>query len=172
MMPVAARDIDEAELRKVFGCFPSGVIAVCAVVDGEPVGMAASAFTPVSLAPALVSLCVQNTSTTWPRLRKRPRLGLSVLADNHDDACIKLSRKNCDRFTGVSWSALPGGAVVVDGASAWLDCRLHTEVSAGDHTIALLAICGLDGDPETPPLVFHGSRFRRLAGVGAGREHE
>ncbi len=169
-MPAVAPAIDEAQLRRVFGCFPSGVVAVCAIVDGQPVGMAASSFTPVSLAPALVCLCVQNTSTTWPRLRTMPRLGLSVLADSHDDACIKLSRKNCDRFAGVPWTAMSGGAVVVDGASAWLDCRLHAEVDAGDHTIVLLEICGLDGDPETQPLVFHGSRFRRLAGVRVQQE--
>ncbi len=165
MAQVAVPVIGEDELRRVFGCFPSGVIAVCAMVDGEPVGMAASSFTSVSVTPALVSLCVQHTSTTWPRLRRRPRLGVSVLADSHGDACLDLSRKAGNRFAGVSWTALPGGAVLVDGASAWMDCRLHAEVSAGDHTIVLLEICRLGGDPDTPPLVFHGSRFRRLAGV-------
>ena len=42
MVQVASPLVDEGELRRVFGCFPSGVIAVCAIVDGEPVGMAAS----------------------------------------------------------------------------------------------------------------------------------
>ena len=72
---VATPVVDEGELRRVFGCFPSGVIAVCAIVDGEPVGMAASSFTSVSVAPALVSICVQNTSTTWPRLRSAAEAG-------------------------------------------------------------------------------------------------
>ena len=167
---VATPVVDEGELRRVFGCFPSGVIAVCAIVDDEPVGMAASSFTSVSVAPALVSICVQNTSTTWPRLRTQPRLGVSVLADCHDEACLGLSRKVGNRFAGVSWTEQPGGAVLVDGASAWLDCILHSEVSAGDHTIVLLEISRLGCDPDTPPLVFHGSRFRRLAGVGVPRE--
>jgi flavin reductase (DIM6/NTAB) family NADH-FMN oxidoreductase RutF len=157
--------VEEAELREVFGCFPSGVIAVCAIVDGAPVGMAASSFTAVSVAPALVSICIQNTSTTWPRLRERPRLGLSVLAECHGEACVSLSRKVGDRFAGVSWTELPDGGVLVHGASAWLDCRPATELAAGDHTIALLEICATGTDPDTPPLVFHGSRFRRLAAM-------
>jgi flavin reductase (DIM6/NTAB) family NADH-FMN oxidoreductase RutF len=61
---------DTALLRSVFGCFPSGVTAVCAEVDGALIGMAASSFTSVSLSPPLVSVCVQNSSKTWPVLRE------------------------------------------------------------------------------------------------------
>ena len=171
MEPVPTQQLDGAELRRVFGCFPSGVIAVCAVIDGEPVGMAASSFTSVSVAPPLVSICVQNSSTTWPRLRRRRRLGVSVLAEHHGEACLSLSRKVGDRFAGVRWTGLPSGGVFIHGATAWLDCRLHAEVPAGDHTIALLEICALVADPDTPPLVFHGSRFRRLAAAGVLEEH-
>lgn len=163
---------DGTELRRAFGCFPSGVTAVCAIIDGEPVGMAASSFTSVSIDPPLASICVQNSSTTWPRLRNQPRLGLSVLAEDHTDAAISLSRKVGDRFAGVSWAELPNGGVFVDGASAWWDCRVHAEVEAGDHTIVLLEICALGAAPNTPPLVFHGSRFRRLAMVMEERNED
>lgn len=64
MMEIDRLDGDIAQLRRAFGCFPSGVTAVCAVVDGEPVGMAASSFTSVSMAPPLVSVCVQDSSAT------------------------------------------------------------------------------------------------------------
>lgn len=163
---------DGAELRRVFGCFPSGVTAVCAVIDDVPVGMAASSFTSVSVDPPLVSICVQNCSTTWPKLRGLDELGLSVLAEDHDATCISLSRKVGDRFAGVAWSQLPGGGVVVHGASAWLKCRVDTEVRAGDHTIVVLEVGALGAAPERSPLVFHGSRFRRLAGVAAGEERQ
>ncbi|WP_370963973.1 flavin reductase family protein [Amycolatopsis sp. cg9] len=151
----------ESRLREAFGCFPSGVTAVCALIDGVPHGMAASSFTSVSLAPPLVSLCIQRTSATWPRLRDR-RLGLSVLAEGQDDACRRLSARQGDRFHGVSWQAGADGSVFITGSSAWLECSLAEEVPAGDHLIALLRIHGLH-TAETPPLVFHGSRFRRLA---------
>ncbi|MEU7810897.1 flavin reductase family protein [Pseudonocardia sp. NPDC049154] len=156
---------DGAQLRQAFGCFPSGVTAVCALIDGVPVGMAASSFTSVSVTPPLVSVCVQDTSTTWPKLRGRTRLGVSVLAEGHDAVCLSLSRKTGDRFAGVDWVAAPDGGVFVHGSSVWLDCSLHAELPAGDHAIALLEIHGLRAEPDTAPLVFHGSRFRRLAAV-------
>lgn len=158
--------LDEAQLRRAFGCFPSGVIAICAMAYGEPIGMAASSFIPVSLDPPLVSVCIQHSSTTWPGLRLSPRLGLSVLAEGHHQACMSLSRKGGNRFADVSWTELPSGGVVIHECSAWLECRVHAEVPAGDHLIALLEICALGADPDTPPLVFHNSRFRRLASAG------
>lgn len=159
---------DQAELRRTFGCFPSGVTAMCAMRDGDPVGMAVSSFAPVSLDPPLVSFCVQNSSTTWPKLRDLPRLGVSVLAEHHDEICKTLSHKTGDRFAGVSWAALPNGTVFIEGSSACWDCSVHSVMAAGDHTIVLLEIGALSADPDTPPLVFHGSRFRRLAGEDHG----
>jgi flavin reductase (DIM6/NTAB) family NADH-FMN oxidoreductase RutF len=160
--PIAA---DPGLLRRAFGCFPSGVAAVCAMTDDEPVGMAVSSFTSVSIEPPLVSVCFQESSATWPKLRDRLRLGISVLAEGHDEICMNLSRKSGDRFTDIAWDRTPAGAVFLHGATAWLDCSLYTEVSAGDHTVALLEIHGLRADPEASPLVFHGSRFRRLAAL-------
>ena len=152
-----------AALREAFGCFPSGVTAVCAEVDGVPVGLAASSFTSVSVDPPLVSVCMQHSSTTWPVLRQRPRLGLSVLAEGHDDVCARLASKTGDRFAGTEHVTAENGALFVGGATLWLDCTVHAELPAGDHDIVVLHIRGLRADPATAPLVFHGSRFRRLA---------
>ena len=163
MSPLVATPTDPVVLRQAFGCFPSGVTALCALDSGMPVGMAASTFTPVSLQPPLVSVCIQDTSSTWPRLRKQSRLGLSVLAEGQDLVCRSLATKNGDRFTDVGWEAGEDGSVYVLGAALWLDCSIHAELPGGDHTIVLLEIHGLKAEPERAPLVFHGSRFRRLA---------
>jgi flavin reductase (DIM6/NTAB) family NADH-FMN oxidoreductase RutF len=154
---------DPAQLRRAYGCFPSGVTAVCAMVAYQPVGMVASSFTSVSLAPPLVSVCIGNGSTTWPRLRDRARIGVSVLARGQEAACRSLSARHEDRFANVKWEASGDGAVFVQGASLWLDCSVSAELPAGDHAIILLRVHGLRADPESEPLVFHGSRFRQLA---------
>ncbi|MFD5232130.1 flavin reductase family protein [Streptomyces qaidamensis] len=150
-------------LRQAFGCFPSGVTALCARDSGGPVGMAASTFTPVSIRPPLVSVCVQDTSSTWPKLRMQSRLGLSVLAEEQDLVCRSLAGKGEDRFDDVDWEASEGGSVYIRGAGLWLDRSVYVEFPGGDHTIVLLEIHGLMAEPDREPLVFHGSRFRRLA---------
>jgi flavin reductase (DIM6/NTAB) family NADH-FMN oxidoreductase RutF len=129
-------------LRRVYECLPTCVAAVCALSDGAPVGIAASAFTTVSVAPPLVSVCVQNSSSTWPKLRRLARLGVSVLAKDQHRECETLAMKEGDRFAGVRWDATSGGALFIRGASAWLDCSPYREMDAGDHAVALLRIHG------------------------------
>jgi flavin reductase (DIM6/NTAB) family NADH-FMN oxidoreductase RutF len=152
-------------LRAAFASFPSGVTSVAGMHDGVPVGMAASSFVSVSLDPPLVSVCVALTSTTWPVLRPLPRLGLSILAEEHGAVARALAAKNIDRFAGVSWEQSEGGAVFLHGSALWLECSLTQEIPAGDHGIALLKIEQLWTYPDVSPLVFHGSQYRQLAGL-------
>lgn len=158
--------VDAAGLRAAFGQFPSGVTAVCSTGDdGTPIGLAASAFVGVSLDPPLVGVCMQYTSSTWPLLRDRPRLGLSVLGDGQDRACRQLASKTGDRFAGLDWEATDHGALLLHGATTWLDCSVDRCVPAGDHELVLFRVhrqCTLD---HRGPLVFHASAFHALAGL-------
>ena len=156
------RVVDPSTLKAAYGCFPSGVVAICAVREGTPVGIVASTFTSVSLEPPLVSVCVQRSSTTWPLLRDRARLGLSVLSAGHGTTCRQIAARTGDRFAGVGWAATDDGAVLLDGAAAWLDTAIHEVLPAGDHELVLLRVHGVRSDPAVPPLVFHASNFRRL----------
>ena len=126
-------------------------------------GMAASSFTSVSLDPPLVSVCVANTSTTWPKLATLKQLGLSVLAGDHGPVARALAAKTGDRFSGVDWTATDSGAVFVHGATLWLECAPFKRVDAGDHEIVVLKIVGLAMYPDVAPMVFHRSNFRALA---------
>lgn len=161
---------ESVRLREVLGCFPSGVVALCSLVDGTPVGMAANSFTSVSLAPPLVSVCVQHISTTWPVLRQGAKLGLSVLAETQEEVCRKLARKGVDRFTDMDWAEGADDSVLVRDASAWLVTSVHSEIDAGDHVLVLLRVHLLDSDPGKAPLIFHRSGYRPLVEPAAGSE--
>ena len=157
-----ARTIEPLVLRKVFGNFPTGVTALAALVDDRPVGIAVSAFTPVSLEPAMVLVCVGHSSTTWPLLSRAGRLGVSVLAAGQEEACKQLSARSGDRFAGLDYRTTADGAVFLVGASAWIETSVVDSRAAGDHDIVLLEVHNLDGDHEVSPLVFHASRLHRL----------
>jgi flavin reductase (DIM6/NTAB) family NADH-FMN oxidoreductase RutF len=149
-------------LREAFGHFPSGVVAIAAEVDGTREGLAASTFVPVSLEPPLVSFCVQNSSTTWPKLKGVPMLGISVLGEAHDDAARTLAAKTGDRFAGLHTVSNATGAVFIQGTGLWLESSIEQMIPAGDHTIVVLRVTEVTVNAEVAPIVFHRSIFRRL----------
>lgn len=157
------REFDQATLRRAFATHPSGVVAVGGLDGSAPVGLAASSFTSVSLSPAIVSISIAKSSTTWPTLRKSPRLGLSVLSAVQGEVCRALASKTAsDRFRDVGWTVREGGAVLVEEALLWLECSIATEIDAGDHDMILLSVHEVTCLEPAEPLVFHGSRFREL----------
>ncbi|WP_407692858.1 flavin reductase family protein [Pseudonocardia dioxanivorans] len=157
-----AFELNDTSLRAAYGCHPTGVVGICALADKRPRGMVVSSFVPVSLRPPLVSFCVQHSSTTWPHLRTSPRLGLSVLGARQEKIATRLAGPTERRFDGLTTSDSYGGALAIDGSVSFLNCSLEQEVPAGDHLIVLLRIHSLRARPSSPPIIFHGSRYRTV----------
>jgi flavin reductase (DIM6/NTAB) family NADH-FMN oxidoreductase RutF len=158
--------VDVEALKSAYGCFPSGVIALCAkVADGTPIGIAVSSFTSVSMDPPLVSVCISNTSETGPHLAGRT-LGLSILGSEHGMVCRQLARKTGNRFEDVGWAQTAAGAVLLEGAAAWMECTEFARFPAGDHYILVLRVTGLHIHDDVDPLVFHASTFAVLQQAG------
>jgi flavin reductase (DIM6/NTAB) family NADH-FMN oxidoreductase RutF len=157
---------DTEALRRVYGRFPTGVMAVCAMHDGDPVGFAASSFVVVSAEPPLVAVCVQRSSVSWPVISASPGIGLSVLSAGQGRLCRQLAvRGGFDRFIGAGWSATANGAVLIEGATAWLECAIYSVSLAGDHELVLMKVRRHGVNGEVAPLVFHASGFRQLGAV-------
>ena len=116
----------------------------------------------MSLDPPLVSFCVQNTSTTWPKLKDVRALGISVLGESHDGAARTLAAKTGDRFADLETVSNTSGAVFVQGTSLWMETAIEQLIPAGDHTIVVLRVSDVRVDPDVAPIVFHRSVFRRL----------
>ena len=157
---------EQLALRQAFSLFPTGVVGVCALIDGEPVGIAVNSFTSISLDPPLVGISVARTSATWPRLAAAPRLGLSVLGAHQGALCRSLASRNGDRFGDAPVTVTDGGAVLLDGAALWLECTVRSVFEGGDHEVILLEVAHSELYPEVEPLVFHQSQFRGLQAAG------
>lgn len=147
-----------ASVIDAFSCYPSGVVALAALGDDGPDGMAVSSFTAVSAEPPIVSLSISTTSRTWPRLRRSPALGISVLGGQQEAVARAIASRAGDRFAAIAWSAAPDGAVVLADAPATFEGRILREVEAGDHLVVLIGVHRFSGDPTLPALVRHGRR--------------
>jgi 3-hydroxy-9,10-secoandrosta-1,3,5(10)-triene-9,17-dione monooxygenase reductase component len=145
--------ITSDRLRHVLGHFATGVTIVTAFGDQGPVGMAVNSFTSVSLDPPLILLCPAHTSSTWPAIRAAGRFCVNVMGSEHADFTRRFCQKGVDRFADVGWSDGPTGPAL-ESAVARIECEIRDEHDAGDHTIVVADVLGVDVAEQADPLVF------------------
>ena len=155
--------------RTVLGHHPTGVTAVTAF-DGEPVGMTIGSFCSISLDPMLVGFFVEQGSSTWPRIRRAGTFAVNVLAEDQHELCRVFSTRGAERFANASWSSGLGGAPLLDGAIAWIECEILQLVHAGDHELAIGAVRRFREGPPGRPIVFYRGEYAQLAPPQARRD--
>lgn len=149
----------------LFSRFPTGVVALAGQGESSPLAMVASSFAAgVSFDPPMVSVAVQNDSTTWPLLRSLPTLGVSILADDQEQLCRDLASrsKRADRFSSVDFDVQSSGAISFGGAMAFMEVKISQEISAGDHTLVLLTVNDFVVEDSVEPIVFYKSQLTGL----------
>jgi 3-hydroxy-9,10-secoandrosta-1,3,5(10)-triene-9,17-dione monooxygenase reductase component len=157
--------VQPQRFREVLGHLPTGVVVVAAETAAGPAGMAVNSFTSVSLEPPLVLFCPAKSSATWPGIRAAGRFCANVLAGEHAEVSRRFASKDADRFAGIAWRRGSHGPRI-EGVVAWLECELEAEHEAGDHTIAVARVRGLDVEGSSVPLVFHRGAYASLAAAG------
>ena len=155
--------IDDRRFREVLGHFPTGVALVTAVSgDGEPVGMVVGSFTSVSLDPPLVAYFPTTASRTFARLRESDIFCINVLSADQEGLCRRFASQSDDKWSGVGWQASPGGAPILEGAVAWIECTRESITEAGDHYLVMGRVADLDVLNPVPPLLFFQGGYGRF----------
>ena len=153
---------DDRRFREVLGNFATGVTIITAMDDGEPVGIAANAFTSLSLDPPLVLFCVAHASSTWPRIERAGVFAVNILGEHHESLSQLFATKGADRFSATPWRTGVSGAPVLDEAIAYVDCRLEAQYPGGDHTIVVGRVVDLDVRDGGRPLLFFQGGYTRI----------
>jgi len=152
--------IDPSEYRRVLGHHCTGVAVITAVAsNGEPVGMAVTSFTSVSLDPPLVAFCPDKGSSTWPRIEAAGRFCVNLLAADQEGVCRSFASRGGDKFAGVAHAVSSHGIPVLEGTLATIECEVHSVVEAGDHWIVLGHVLALQASAERHPLLFFRSGY-------------
>jgi flavin reductase len=158
-----------AEFRKAMGCFATGVTIITLDDQGQVHGMTANAFASVSLDPQLVLVCVDRNARTHAHLQSKKRFGINVLAADQRAISEFYARAPGDRARAgregeARFERTQHSTPVLQGALAYLECRLHTAQDAGDHTIFIAEVEDVvvrQGDP----LLFFRGKYRKIGEV-------
>lgn len=150
-----APTIDPQIFRETLGNFPTGVVAVTAMVDGSPVGMIVGSFTSVSLDPPLVAYLPSKDSSSYAQIRTADRFCINVLSVEQDDLCRTFAMKGAtDKFAHVDWTLSELGSPRLAGAVAWIECTVENTLEGGDHDIVVGRVEALEPSHSGSPLLF------------------
>jgi flavin reductase (DIM6/NTAB) family NADH-FMN oxidoreductase RutF len=136
--------IEPGIYKDVMGSFPSGVTVVTTLdADGAIVGITASAFSALSIDPALVLFCPNYASDTYPILRDSKQFAIHLLSAEQTAEAYAFAGKGKDKAKGIEWHLSELGNPLLAKATAIIECELWREYDGGDHAIIVGAVKNL-----------------------------
>jgi flavin reductase (DIM6/NTAB) family NADH-FMN oxidoreductase RutF len=157
----------QRQLRGMMARFATGVAVVAARHGPLLAGMTANAIASVSIDPPLMMASISRKSETHVAIVGSHSFAVSVLAEDQRALAECFAQPTTagklQRFCDAPWHEAETGSPIVDGAIAFFDCRLVAQHPGGDHSLFVGEIVAAGFDERAEPLIWYGSRYRRLA---------
>jgi flavin reductase (DIM6/NTAB) family NADH-FMN oxidoreductase RutF len=149
------------ELREVLRRHPVGVSVVTVDREGERLGLTVASLVSIALEPPLVAISIGRQAALHELLRASGGFGVSLLGADQVELAQHFARgvPPIALWQGIDILEGPRGPLLA-GALGWLDCKLHAEHEAGDHTIFVGQVERAEHGAEGPPLLRLGGEYR------------
>jgi flavin reductase (DIM6/NTAB) family NADH-FMN oxidoreductase RutF len=145
----------------------SGVYIVTSAYRNMPAGCTCVWVTRVSFSPPLIAVNLEPAHHTLATIESGKRFCVNVLGDD----ALALARRfgftsghHEKKFTGVPYRKGASGSPVLEVAVAYLDCKLHSIVPAGDHRIVLGELIDAAVLSDKRPLIYDSDLFYKSMG--------
>ena len=160
-------DDERRRLRSMMGRFATGVTVVAARHGPLLAGMTANGIASISIDPPLMMASIGRRAETHRAIVGSHAFAVSVLADDQHALAECFAQPTTagklTRFCDADWHEAETGSPILEGAIAYFDCRLTAQHPGGDHSIFVGEIVAAGYREDAAPLLWFGSRYRRLA---------
>jgi flavin reductase (NADH) len=155
--------VDPVTFRSIMSAFPTGVAVVTSFdTSGTPRGLTCSALCSVSIDPPLLLLCVNSTSGALQAIRASNGFVVNFLREGRDSISQLFASASSDKFSRIRWrrSAITGLPWLEEDTIAHADCRLVSDIEAGDHSILIgVLVSGSAPLSTAQPLLYWQRRY-------------
>jgi len=156
--------VDQLEFRRVMGHFATGVTIVTTHDgDGKLGGLTANSVASVSLEPAMVLVCVDKKSDSYPMFAASNCFAINVLSKGQETLSRRFAKSGGDKFTGVGFTLGVTGAPLLSDTIAHIECTVRHAFEAGDHTIYVGEAMDIGVASEEDPLLYFRGGYRNLS---------
>jgi len=157
---------DSLTLRRTLGAFTTGVTVVTLVDDaGRWQGLTVNSFNSVSLNPPLILWSLGLGTPGFEAFQNAERFVVNILAADQVAVSQRFATSIADKFAGIPVRRGLGGAPLLEGCVAALECCTETLYPGGDHIIFIGRVERLHHDPERPPLLYYQGCYREIGQV-------
>jgi len=159
-------NFDTRAFRTALGSFATGVTIITArAANGELAGLTVNSFASVSLDPPLVLWSLSLYSPALAVFQHCSHYTINILAADQaglsDHFARPSTKESGSKFSALDFDTGCGGAPLLPGCCARLECRNETRHPGGDHLI-FVGLVEKYSRQERPPLVFQGGQYRVL----------
>jgi 3-hydroxy-9,10-secoandrosta-1,3,5(10)-triene-9,17-dione monooxygenase reductase component len=141
--------------------FATGVAVVTTSTPEGDFGVTVNAFTPLTLEPPQVIVCLARTSTTWRAISQARVFAVNVLAADQLLLARLFATKQRDKFRQVPVTSRQCvlGAPVLDGVLATLECGLAEAIMRDTHMVLIGKVVRMRHDRTKSPALYFRSRL-------------
>ncbi len=168
---MADMNVSITDYRAAISRFLTGVTLVTTRHEGLAQGITASAVASVTLEPPTLLICLNRQSATCHAVSGAGRFCVHVLADDQLDLARHFASRTPDKFANLAELGLgsthdsPLGNPIVEGALAYLECRVATQTDFGTHRVFFGEVVSVDAREGSPLAYFRG----QFASLGGGK---
>ncbi|MFJ3366886.1 flavin reductase family protein [Pseudomonas sp. NPDC086251] len=152
--------------KSAMGRFATSVTLVTTSDDTDtPHGLAATAFSSVSMDPASVLICINRSASASPVIKKSGFFCINMLQSQHERICQIFSQSDLreQRFTEGDWETGVNGTRYLVDAQAAIFCEVAREIEHGTHTIIVGNVIDVVTHSAEQPLIYMAGRYRSLS---------
>lgn len=155
---------DAAAFRDVIRHLASGVTIVTSSLQGEPVGLTATAVCSVSATPPMLLVSLTTTSQTAQGIAETGAFAVHLLPHRARMHAEQFASSG-EHFAGVEYLSAPERRIpLLTNMLGWFLCDVEQSVTAADHVLFVGRVlrCQL-GENRSDPLLYFDRSYRKLA---------
>ena len=140
--------------------FATGVtIVTTRSAQGDWIGLTASSFNSVSLAPPLVLWSLARKAASMAVFSSGAPYAIHVLGADQQALAERFATPGIDRWAGIEATLSDNGAPLLPGCIATFECFNRSHYAEGDHLIFVGEVEHCSHHSGGSPLLYHGGKF-------------
>jgi flavin reductase (DIM6/NTAB) family NADH-FMN oxidoreductase RutF len=126
--------------------------------------MTVNSFTSLSLDPPMVTVVLKNDTRVFELVGRSRAFSVTILSNDQRELAERFAGKmhGTERMSGLATQTLDGGASILTGGLAWLDCRVVHTYAAGVNTLFVAEVVEANIHSADDPLVYHNRGYWHL----------